>query len=257
MTKIGRRLFIAGAIGIVVATIFFIRGRAGDIVATPGVPIARRAHILTAWFSKRSRVLEEENESLRTETTKLLLRVAQLEDELGAARHQLTTEPFFARNDWKSVNAEVIGKTLPTEEQFIITRGGRDGVVMGAPVLADGGVFIGTIVAVEPRRALFRSVRDPLSSVAINHVDNRVVAGLARGKHGIGIEVDFLLADTPVTGGELMVTSGLNPGVPAGLVVGTLESVTRSSEDLFVRAGIVQPPTASFPRFVSVLIVKE
>ena len=151
------------------------------------------------------------------------------------------------------MQAEVIGKTLPTEEQFIINRGELDGVKIGAPVLADGGVYIGSIIALEPRRALFRSIRDPLAMVAVHHIDNRSVAGLARGKHGIGIEVDFLLADTAIQGGELMVTSGLNPGIPAGLVVGTLDNIERSSEDLFVRAGIVQPQTASLPRFVSVI----
>lgn len=255
MRRIGRRFAVIAVACAFAVVIFFVRGRAGDVLIRPGSSMARRAQVLSAWFSQHSRVLEQENETLRTESNKQLIKIAELEDELSALRHQISTEPFFARNDWKSVQAEVIGKTLPTEEQFIINRGERDGVVIGAPVVTDGGVLAGTIIAVEPRRSLFRSVRDPLSLVAVQQVDDRTVQGLARGKHGVGIVVDFLLADADIKGGELMVTSGFNPGIPAGLVVGSLENVTRAPEDLFVRAGIVQPPTVTLPRFVSVLIV--
>lgn len=255
MSSAYRRVGVVAVLIVLAALIFFIRGNVGDIAARPGVGVSRRAHVLTAWFSKKSRVLEVENDTLRIENNVLLLKIAQLENELSALRHQLSTEPFFARNDWQSVQAEVIGKTLPTEEQFIINRGERDGVVLHAPVVAEGGVLVGSIIAVEPRRALYRSVRDPFSAVAVQQVDNRAVAGLARGRHGVGIVVDFLLADVEVKGGELMVTSGFNPGIPAGLVVGTLASISRTPEDLFVQAGIVQPSAVSLPRFVSVLII--
>lgn len=107
-----------------------------------------------------------------------------------------------------------------------ISKGRDDGVLVGMPVVANGGV-IGSVISTTPHGATVRLISDVNSSIGVTFAQGRtslIVSG--RGVNN-GLSASLLPLTTAITPGTVLSTDGLAGGLyPAGLPVATVSNVT-------------------------------
>ncbi len=111
-------------------------------------------------------------------------------------------------------------------ERVLVDKGARDGVFVGMAVLDSGGVF-GQVARVEQLTSEVILVSDAAHAipVQINRSGLRTIAvGTGDMNH---LKLPYLSTSADVVVGDLLVTSGLGGGFPAGYPVGTVAEVKR------------------------------
>lgn len=163
---------------------------------------------------------------------------------------------FRTRTEANAIGARVSGYTTdPVRSPVIIDRGKRDGVAQGAPVIAGDGLLIGVIQAVAEATSIVLPLHDPRSSILARiPSETREVHGIAKGRFNVGVDLTFIPITEELRVGDIVVTSGLQTGIPQGLVIGTIREVRKKPEDLFQSAIIDIPYAARPPLYVSVLL---
>jgi rod shape-determining protein MreC len=109
---------------------------------------------------------------------------------------------------------------------YVLDRGARHGIVEGASVVMDRGVLVGRIVTVSEERALVKPLTAPEHRFAA-YLDNPskgagIVVGV--GDHS-RVRMDFTPRDVAVAIDDVVITSGIDPRVPQGLLIGTVTDV--------------------------------
>jgi rod shape-determining protein MreC len=212
----------SGGLGEVVATRESLR----DQAARQERQVLELSHV-----AQQYQALKTENERLRA---------------LLGSRSRLPSEVLIA---------ELVGVVpAPDTHQIIIDKGSADGVRAGAPVIDAYGLF-GQIVetARNTSRVLLVTDANHAVPVQINRNGVRSIAG------GTGDPVYLELENVPITAdvteGDLVETSGLGGGFPAGYPVGRVASVRIEATAPFA---IVQvEPMAELDRSRHLLVVLD
>lgn len=133
-----------------------------------------------------------------------------------------------------------------------INRGTDQGVRVGMPVVTAGNILIGRIQQVAPFSAEVRllSHHESLVAAMADEIPGQMIV---RGDHGVGLLLDLARPTDTLTPGTVIMTSGLNDSLPAGLFIGTVQSVRPSADQLFQQATLVPPVRADTLHFVSVM----
>lgn len=155
----------------------------------------------------------------------------------------------------QTVPAEVIAYDTSNFAATINIDVGRDnGVQYNMPVVAAGGL-VGRVVQANQSTATVRLITDGASSVGVlygNPGSYALVAGQGSGNPLAG---ELVPADSPLSRGELFVTSGLNgaifpPDIPVARVTGTKNGVSATQESV----SLVPVADLADLRYVSVVL---
>lgn len=183
----------------------------------------------------------------KTHTANLKL----LQDENTELRQQLD---FFKSHNFSHIGAEVIGKNIePLGNTLIVNRGSRDGVVEGNAVIVANGVLIGKIATVEEESSLVRLLNDNQSKIAATILNHDKSLGVIEGGYGISVRMNFIPQQEDVRVGDLIVTSGLETGMPRGLFIGNVAAVEKEAYEPFQRATLSPAGTLSSLSIVSII----
>ncbi|MFH2063224.1 MAG: rod shape-determining protein MreC [bacterium] len=192
--------------------------------------------------------LDQELDSLRLENSRLRTLVSE-----NAALK--TALDFRERESTRSVMARVLSQSSdPTFAGLTIDRGSDDGLSAGQPVVVGDGVLVGKVYAVRRRTASVLLLTDSSSRLAVAVQGGSGTLGVLEGNRGITLAISLIPQSERVSPGDMVVTSGLEPGIRAGLVVGTVEKVQRDSQEPFQTANILPFESAVRPILVQVLI---
>lgn len=193
-------------------------------------------------------VSPDELERLRLDNARLLALVAENQSLKDALDYQdRAADPLLA--------ARVVSRT--SGELFhglVLDRGSEDGVRVGQPVVAGDGVIVGKVASVTRLTAVVMLLTDSRSRLAVALQDAAGTLGVLEGDRGISMTVSLIPQQTTVTPGDMVVTSGIEPGIRRGLAVGTVDQVARDSQDPFQTALIAPPSAAARPMFVTILL---
>jgi rod shape-determining protein MreC len=111
-------------------------------------------------------------------------------------------------------------------ERVLVDKGARDGVFMGQAVLDAGGVF-GQVARVEELTSEVILVSDAAHAIPVQ-VNRNGLRTIAQGTGDTNrLKLPYLSTSADVVVGDLLVTSGLGGGFPAGYPVGTVSEVKR------------------------------
>ena len=111
-------------------------------------------------------------------------------------------------------------------ERVLVDKGGRDGVYVGQAVLDAGGVF-GQVAQVGQLTAEVILLSDAAHAIPVQ-VNRNGLRTIAVGTGDMGrLKLPYLPTSADVLAGDLLVTSGLGGGFPAGYPVGTVAEVKR------------------------------
>jgi rod shape-determining protein MreC len=176
-------------------------------------------------------------------TTRDALRAdkAQLEAELRLAQFRLQryealeaeSQRLRALRDSTAEVASrfVVGDVMDVDldafrERVLVDKGAQDGVFVGQAVLDAGGVF-GQVARVGQLTAEVILVSDPTHAIPVQ-VNRNGLRTIAVGTGDMGrLKLPYLPTSADVIAGDLLVTSGLGGGFPAGYPVGTVAEVKR------------------------------
>jgi rod shape-determining protein MreC len=128
-------------------------------------------------------------------------------------------------------NRFVIGDIMDLDldafrERVLVDKGARDGVFVGQAVLDAGGVF-GQVARVEQLTSEVILISDAAHAIPVQ-INRNGLRTIAVGTGDMNrLKLPYLSTSADVVAGDLLVTSGLGGGFPAGYPVGTVAEVKR------------------------------
>lgn len=197
--------------------------------------------------------VDDENEELFSDNEKLIqayknLKLELLKDETDLAELQLLRQEneelkkqlnFLENKKYVSVGVNVIGKnTEPTGNTLIVDRGKIDNIALGNLVITGEGVLIGKVTIVHDHFSIIRLINDNQSKVAGTVINQEKSIGLVEGGYGISVHMNFIPQNETVSIGDTVVTSGLEKGIPRGLLIGEIEAIEKEAYQPFQKAVI-------------------
>jgi rod shape-determining protein MreC len=113
-------------------------------------------------------------------------------------------------------------------ERVLVDKGAHDGVFVGQAVLDAGGVF-GQVARVEELTSEVILISDPAHAIPVQ-INRNGLRTIAVGTGDTSrLKLPYLPTSADVVVGDLLVTSGLGGGFPAGYPVGTVAAVKRDA----------------------------
>ena len=195
-------------------------------------------------FTRSSDVetLQAETETLRDENQRLQQQLAnaqQAEQENATLRQLLD---FFENeaSDLPRVMARISSRDPFNPSVLVLNVGLRDGIAKNDAVVAQDGVLVAKITDVYATSSRALLLTDRESRVAVSLSGGTPSSKLVRGERGLSLILDQVPQQETVRLGQLVVTSGLEPTVPRGLLVGEVEEIVSEKNDLFQTA-ILRP----------------
>jgi rod shape-determining protein MreC len=196
--------------------------------------------------------LSEENTALRQELGRAQAELAALREQSAAGEQVQALLAAVGDSVEEFLPASVVLRDpAPGRETLLIDRGAEDGVLLGQPVLGAGATLVGTIVEVGPSRARVRLLNDRDSVVAALVQSSRTPGSLAGD--GESLRLDFVPVDSPVSVGDIIVSSSLGGLLPTGLPIGRVSEVRAPDQELF--GAIEVAPLADYRRLEQLLVM--
>lgn len=196
----------------------------------------------------------EENETLRKERDGLLTEVARLQKAAEENKELRSLMEFSEREGKTPVAAHVIAQTPGSgRHTILLDKGSEDGLHLDMPVIVGDGILVGKIFKVDVTTSLALLLTDTRSHIGglIQNEDNTL--GVVQGKRGLSLEMRLIPQNQDIQPDDLVVTSGIEPLIPKGLVVGRVEAVETEERNPFKRATITSPIAFDQLEIVAVL----
>ncbi len=198
--------------------------------------------------------MRDENDDLRAENVDLKREVDKLfiEGEENERLRELIG--FKDSSTLKQVPARVIGRSSSSWQSIlIIDKGDRDDVEKNMPVVIHDGV-VGKIIKVGWRTSEVLMLIDEKSGVGVE-IERTGQRGIAEGRTGGGLDLNYIPKESDVVVGDVLWTSGIGLVYPRRLKVG--EVVDVSEDQYSMEMKIKLKPAVNFSSIVELLIVTE
>ena len=187
-------------------------------------------------------------ESLRTENAKLRELAVENEALKGALEYR-------ERASDTALLARVVSETdKDVFHGLVIDRGSDDGVRPGLAVIVNDGIIVGKVFETRSRTSTVLLLSDTKSRLAVAVHNASETVGVLEGDRGLSMAIDLIPQTENLSPGDIIVTSGIEPGVRRGLIIGTIEKVSKRTQDPFQSATVVPFSSAAHPPFVQVLV---
>src|SRR5580698_2557417 len=186
------------------------------------------------------------------------LRLAQFRLQLFAALEAESERLRALRESTADVADHfVIGKIMDLDldafrERVLVDKGAHDGIYVGQAVLDSGGVF-GQVARVGELTCEVILVSDAAHAIPVQ-INRNGLRTIAVGTGDTNrLKLPYLPTSADVVAGDLLVTSGLGGGFPAGYPVGTIAEVKRDPAQSL--ADVDVKPAAALDRSRELLFV--
>lgn len=179
-----------------------------------------------------------ENKILKEQIQKLTMENSELKiykDENESLRRLMG---FFEDFKHQYLISRIIARDPVNPNIFILNKGENDNIKAGMPVIADQGFVVGKIIEVNKSNSKFLLLTDNLSAIAATIQNNDKTIGVVEGEYGLSIKMNFIPLNEEVKEGDIVVASGLEAMIPKGLIIGRIEKIEMSEDDLFRKAYI-------------------
>jgi rod shape-determining protein MreC len=195
--------------------------------------------------------LEQDRQRLATENVRLLT----LEDENKHLRDYLS---FAQAKKLLPIMAEVVSRGLASDswqnrQTITLNQGSDQGVKVGLPIVSSEGVLIGKITATKSNLSEACLLYSADCRLAVGIAGQGKTIGIAKGDLGINVIIELIPQDQTIKENDIIVTTGLDIGMPPGILIGTINQVIKQSNELWQSA--ILEPAANFDdlRFVAIL----
>lgn len=249
---------------LVITTVWYREGTGGPlhgarrVVLALGTPFAAAGSWVTTPlramtnYVSDSAVSRDEYIEVKKQNDKLKARLATLEEAKLENDRIRELVKFAQAQDYQTIGARVVGRPADSwERSIVVDRGTRDGVRLGAAVIAAGGL-VGQVVEVTGGSSKVRLITDAGSGVAVL-VQRTRGEGVVRGSVEGMLILDFVSKEKIPTKGDVLVTSGMGGAFPKGVVVGEVTEVAAAQADLFPKVTAIS--RVAIDRIEEVLVI--
>lgn len=231
--------------------------------ATVFTPLQRLSSFLSTRLSgffghfRSSSLLQQEVDRLEKELEECRGQLVEYEQtkqklELYATFLELKKE----NPDFEFVSCGIIGRDVSdTFNAFTLNRGSASGISVNDPVIY-GSYLVGVVSSVMPTQCIVNTVLDPKVNVSAYEVRTREAGFVSTSNELSGegkCSLEGLERATSVAPGGIVCTSGVGGIYPADLIIGTVETVNDSVQDISSYAVI--KPSADIENLKDVFIV--
>ena len=217
--------------------------------------LSERFFAIYSFFTLPRDVTEllQQNAVLKDEVSSLQSQVIQLQEQLQEASVLYSLLDFArSRPQDKYIASAVIGRDPnPFLHYIIIDHGSDDGIQHGMPVVTQQGL-VGKVDAVTASAARVQLVTDPGSIVNVR-LQNQNADAQVRGSVTGEVTLEMLSQKTELMPGEILLTSGLGGNFPGDVIVGQVNEINLTKNELFQTA-LVQP-VVDFAALRAVLVI--
>lgn len=176
----------------------------------------------------------EPDPKLEQELQRLLVENAQLKIQLEQSQAEAVQGDFLASLGFDAVVAKVIGRTPePNFKSIILNKGSRDGIKVGLPLIIADGIIVGKINKVKANSSEAVLINDSRSRLAAEIQNETKTKGVVVGEHGLSLQMELIPQNEIISDGDVVLTSGVEPTIPRGLVIGQVSQVTTEANSLF------------------------
>lgn len=202
--------------------------------------------------------LENEVEQLKVENQKLLndnVNISQIEQENTELREFLqffNTQP----NNYIMTNVIALGNSSSIIQQHTISldRGSNDGINVGMPIVNSQGMLLGKIIKVEPSLSQACLLLDDSCRLAVAIQGQPSTIGVIQSDLSLTLKINFIPHSQPIEENQLIISSGLEEGMPPGIVIGKINRVIKEGNELWQHALV--EPIANFNDIKIVSVIK-
>ncbi len=234
-------------------------GHARTAIAAVVYPAQHAAGAVAAYYRQFSSTLAvrddllEENETLRREQLLMRARLQRL-DSLQAENQRLKTLMGAAAVvAGRTTAAELTGVALdPFRRQVAVSKGLREGVYRGQPVIDADGVM-GQVIHAGPFSSTVLLITDANHSMPVQLNRNGLRSIAVGAGRNDALWLEYLPVNADVRVGDLVVSSGLGGRFPRGYPVGEVASITHTPGEPFFNVSVT--PSARFEQNREVLLV--
>lgn len=220
--------------------------RGASSVGTASVSLVARTHTSTA-SSQRITDLEQRVADLMTENVKL-------RSDIAAINESTEQQQFITSNALHGIQARIFARSAdPTSSYVVINRGAQQGITVGQPVITGNGVCIGKVISTTDDTARVLLTTDNRSSFSSVSATDSNAQGVVSGAQGLSLTMDLIPQSVTLTIHDTIITSGIDPLIPRGLVLGDIERGNQQSGSLFQSATLHAPYLASNLDVISVI----
>lgn len=196
-----------------------------------------------------------------SERDELVKRLVALEEDITTLRAEnedlkkaAATYEFSRHRGFNTISANVLGRVQDsTSNSFIIDKGRSGGISENQIVISGDGVLVGKIIRVEEGRAFFLFLTDERARFTAAASGNSRAIGEVRGRLGSSLTLELIPREIEIKVNDLIVTAGLESGVPRGLLIGRVLEVLPGEANPLQRALVGPAVTLSDLRVVSII----
>ena len=218
------------------------------VAALPG----RVGGAILGWFVSEA-TLRENNEQLRAERQLLLVQLQQyeaLEQENQRLRGMLGSA---ARVADRALAADVLeANPEPFTRKIIVSKGARDGVFVGQPVIDAHGIM-GQVTQVASDHARATLLTDPGHAIPVLVVRSGLRAMVLGTGDQDRLRLPYLTAAANIREGDLLVSSGMGGTFPAGYPVAQVTRIVNDPNESFL--AITAKPAAKIGHGTQALLI--
>lgn len=247
------------AIGVIFLGQQGLFGPVGSAIVAPLIPVQQ--FISNTYFTIYNTIfapsdlaeLRERNAELESQIAQLTNENAQLK-ELEAQYNVVAglLDYASANPDREYLAADVVARDESLFLRYVLlNKGTNDGVIRGMPVVTDQGL-VGLITEATANASKVILITDASAAVNVRLQDSRA-EGVLIGQESGELRLLYITQDADMKTGDRVVTSGLGGTYPSGIVVGTVASVRKRTNDVSQEADIKS--AVDFTRLETVLII--
>jgi len=198
--------------------------------------------------------LAKENIALRQENQELEAEISQLK-EVEKENRALRQGLKISRKDQNIIEiASVVGKDIQESQNWIlIDKGTKQGIEKNMALISEDMALVGKIAEVMSDFSKAMLITNKESIVAALAEKNRS-EGLVKKEEKGKLFMDFIPRSEKLEIGERIITSGMDNIYPKGILIGKIENIDLSQNQLFQKITIT--PAVDFSKLEEVFIVK-
>jgi len=180
-----------------------------------------------------------------------LARLDELEEENQRLR---AVSGFMQQKAYQYRVGYILSRDPVNQNLVTISLGSSDGLLSGQPLIVSEGLIIGKITQVSEHKALAELLTSDQSRLAVKSIGADKTTGLVFGSVGSSLSMQFIPTEINLAPGDVIITSGLEDRIPAGLIVGLVDKIQTKETELFKTAVVLPATNYQQQDLVSVIV---
>lgn len=223
------------------------------VIQKPFNQITRQIGNLTRGF-RYAEELVDENNQLKIQNTNLLQENLRLKN-LSEENKKLLEILNYTKNNLQS-NYQLAyiyaQDTLNISNVIFLDKGANHQIKVGDHVVYNG-LYLGKIIEVWPNTSKAELIFSPNLKIVAN-IPEINASGILHGQIGFGLIMEDIPPDAQLHLGQIVVTSPIDPQMPANLLLGEIQEISKNDQDIFQKAVIKPYFDRKNLQYVSILV---